>query len=75
MNDQITGRTRLRVQRLGLFGRRIALVLQVHVSWKDGPGDSDGMPSYLAGEGWRDAQVEDLASLERLGIQKPHLTR
>lgn len=63
MAETLTGKTRLRVQRLGLFGLRSALVLQVHVRWTDGPSDHNGMPSYLAGEGWRDARVEDMSAL------------
>lgn len=35
------------------------LILQVKVRWKDGPIDHNGLPSYLAGEGWRDARPED----------------
>ena len=68
--DTLTGKTRVRAQRLGWFNRKTVLVLQVHVTWEDGPSDSEGMPTFLAGKGWRDAQVEDLAPLERLPVYR-----
>jgi len=55
-------KTRYRVGKEGLFGKPV-LILQVFKSWKDGPCDSNGLPEYLAGSGWRDAQVEDLTEL------------
>lgn len=61
-----TGETRLRAQRVGPpFFKRTVLVLQVRGTWTDGPSDSHGMPTYLAGSGWRDAQVEDLAHINQ----------
>lgn len=61
-----TGETRLRAQRVGLpFFKRTVLVLQVRGTWTEGPSDSHGMPIYLAGSGWRDARVEDLALINQ----------
>ncbi len=57
----LTGRTRYR-QLTRVFGDPL-LVLQVEVSFDDGPPDCNGMPTYLAGVAWRDAQVTDLALL------------
>lgn len=64
--DTPTGRTRYRLGTVGagLFSRGTpVLILQVEVVWGDGPDDFNGMPTYLAGKGWRDAQVTDFASL------------
>lgn len=57
-NEQLTGRCRVRPHKL-VFGSQIRLILQVETHWPDGPLDSNGMPEYLAGVGWRDARVED----------------
>lgn len=40
------------------------LILQIKVRCTDGPCDSNGLPTYLAGEYWRDAEVEDLQLLK-----------
>ncbi len=53
-------KTRFRIGKEGLFGKPV-LILQVHEKYPDGPPDSYGMPTYLAGERWRDAKVEDLS--------------
>lgn len=53
-------KTRYRVGKEGLFGNPV-LILQVFVTWSDGPDDHNGMPEYLSGSGWRDAKVEDLS--------------
>lgn len=57
MNEVLTGEVRLRLQTR--WFRPPLLVAQVEVCWGEGPPDSNGMPSYLAGRGWRDAKVED----------------
>lgn len=63
----LTGQTRYRTERIGgMFDKREALVLQVHHEWRDGPCDSNGMPAFLAGQGWRDAKTEDLATIEEI---------
>lgn len=66
MADTLTGKTRYRSDCVGFINRKDVLVLQVQTKWSDGPNDHNGMPTYLAGEGWRDAGVEDLAALEEL---------
>jgi hypothetical protein len=53
-----TNKKRFRVEKR-LFGPDL-VVLQVKVKWRDGDPDCQGMPNYLAGEGWRDATPEDL---------------
>jgi len=53
-----TNKKRYRIEKR-LFGPDL-VVLQVKVKWKDGDNDFHGMPTYLAGEGWRDALPEDL---------------
>lgn len=58
-NETVTLAYRLRVQHW--TGK---LVLQVKVRVADGPPDWNGLPTYLAGEYWRDAQVEDLQELK-----------
>ena len=57
LNERLTGEVRLRLQ-IRWF-RSPLLVVQVHVAYGDGPDDCYGMPQYLAGNGWRDAKVED----------------
>lgn len=57
----LTGRTRYR-ELTRVFGHSL-LVLQVEVEFGDGPPDYNGMPLYLQGVAWRDAQVTDLAFL------------
>lgn len=57
-NERLTGNVRFRTERR-LFKDDV-VVLQVEVVYGDGPSDSNGMPEYLAGQGWRDAQVRDL---------------
>ena len=54
------------------FGKSV-LILQVLEKYGDGPIDTNGLPSYLAGERWRDATVEDLTMLglfETLPVSK-----
>ena len=64
-SDTLTGEIRYRTQRVGLFGSREVLVLQVRVTWPDGPDDWHGMPEYLSGTGWRDATLKDLVGTVR----------
>ncbi|UTC27944.1 hypothetical protein [Stenotrophomonas phage A1432] len=56
-----TGKTRHRIHKT-LF-REPVLVLQVELSYPDGPGDSYGLPEYLAGRMWVDARMEHLSIL------------
>jgi hypothetical protein len=58
-DEHPTGRTRYRVEKRWL--KPYVLVLQIEVRFGDGPPDHDGMPVYLRGSCWRDAQPEDLA--------------
>lgn len=51
-------KTRYRLGKEGLF-RKEVLILQVWASWPAVP-DSFGGDERMAGEGWRDATVEDL---------------
>jgi hypothetical protein len=63
-NEWLTGRTRHDQRFCGvLFNKKLVLVLQVEVTWDEGPSDSNGMPEYLPGRGWRDATVIDLQRL------------
>lgn len=57
-----TGRFRLRLQER--FLRPTLVVLQVHVTWGDGPPDHNGMPTWLSGEGWRDANPLEAAAVQ-----------
>lgn len=52
--------------RTGLFASKEVVVLQILRKYKDGPDDSNGLPTYLAGEAWEDAKVEDLFELREL---------
>jgi len=56
-------KTRYRTAQIktGMFSTKTVLVLQVFKAFKDGPMDSNGMPSSLAGAFWVDAGVEDLS--------------
>ena len=56
--DRLTGRTRYRTERR--WFKPDVLVLQVEVTYGDGPSDHNGLPAYLAGTGWRDALPQDL---------------
>lgn len=58
-NEQPTGRTRYRQQRR-MLGPPL-IVLQVEVTFSDGPGDSNGLPEYLGGTTWVDARLEHLS--------------
>ena len=62
--EKLTGRTRLRPHTVGTFNKRILLVLQIEVTYPDGPGDWHGMPEYLAGTVWRDATISDVTQKE-----------
>lgn len=64
---KLTGAMRYRTEeKRSLFGpSKVFLVLQVHEEYPDGPADSFGSNTYLAGERWRDATVEDLTMLLR----------
>ena len=55
-------KTRYRAQTIstGLFTSKTVLVLQVWRTWAEGQCDHNGVPMHLAGEGWCDAQVQDL---------------
>lgn len=57
---------RYRLGKEGLFGKSV-LILQVKEYRDDGPPDYDGLPTYLAGEYWRDALVEDLTFIKSEG--------
>lgn len=56
-----TGRFRLRLQER--FLRPTLVVVQVHVTWGEGPSDHNGMPMWLSGDGWRDANPLEAAGL------------
>lgn len=58
MIGEYTGKTKYRIEKR-LFKSDL-VVLQVEVSWGNGPEDYDGLPTYLSGRGWRDAIPEDL---------------
>ena len=62
--DKLTGRTRFVAQRIGTIRKREVLVFQVEVAWPDGPPDSNGMPQYLRGTGWRDATTADISTAQ-----------
>lgn len=57
----LTGRTRWRTERRLL--KPDLTVLQVEVRFGDGPSDWHGLPTHLAGTGWRDATVDDVTRL------------
>lgn len=38
-------------------------ILEVQLAFGDGPGDSNGMPDYLAGTVWTDARLEHMAEV------------
>lgn len=52
-----TGRYRFRIEKR--WFKKPLLVLQIEVRWGDGPPDFHGLPKWLAGTGWRDAEVAD----------------
>lgn len=52
-------KTRFRVGKEGMFGKPV-MILQVHEKYPEGPDDYNGLPTYPAGERWRDAKVEDM---------------
>lgn len=58
-NECPTGKIRYRTQRK-LFGPDL-IVLQIEVTFSDGPGDSNGCPEYLGGTIWVDARLEHLS--------------
>lgn len=62
-NEVLTGKRRYRTHRT--IGGKSLLVLQVEVSFGEGPDDHNGMPAYLAGRDWRDAMIEDLSIQEK----------
>jgi len=65
--DKVTGRTRVRVAEIGgMFNKRQVVILQVETTWPDGPLDSNGLATWLRGQGWRDAKPEDLAQLAEI---------
>lgn len=57
-NERPTGKIRYRTQRR-LCGPDL-IVLQIEVTFSDGPGDSNGCPEYLGGTTWVDARLEHL---------------
>lgn len=71
MNHRLTGRVRFMHQVRGIFQRKVQLVVQVEETYDDGPTDHNGMPEYLAGTAWRDAQVKDLDALDIKLFIKP----
>lgn len=72
MNERLTGATRHRAEVVGIIRRRVKLVLQVEVEWGDGPPDCNGMPEFLRGRGWRDADPADLAA-RTTGAEPPNV--
>ncbi len=60
----LTGRTRYRSAKIGLFGPTV-LVLQVEERRPDGPPDWSGLPEYLSDTYWRDATAMDLSTAIR----------
>lgn len=64
MNETLTGKTRYLVEFYGILNRRSRVIFQVEVQWKDGPDDWRGMPEYLSGKSWRNAQANDLQYLK-----------
>lgn len=44
------------------FGKPL-IVLQVEISFSDGPNDHNGLPQYLGGVRWKDAEVHDLCNI------------
>lgn len=68
MNYTLTGKYRHRLHN-PFFGSP-KLVLEVEIKWDNGPGDSYGMPSYIAGSGWKDAEVHDLIELNIGGFNE-----
>lgn len=71
MNEKLTGNIRHNSRRIGgIFSKQNVLVLQVECTWGDGPSDSNGMPEYLRGRGWRDATVKDFSYVLVAGSAK-----
>lgn len=60
-NRRLTGKVQYRIEHKWI--QPSLVVLQVEEQWDDGVDDHNGMPSYLAGKRWRDAEPEDLQFL------------
>lgn len=59
--SKLTGKARFRSHTQSFGPDRV--VLQVEVSWPDGPCDENGIERYLRGTGWVDAVPDDLQYL------------